>query len=87
MNEDSLEEINLTFNKSLEELGVKISGDYPIKEDSSDRNEENSTSQDYRIHRVENFDGVWGAFYLEKGEKLDLSKLCLLYTSPSPRDS
>ena len=74
-NEDTLEEIHLNSDKSLENLGVKFSGDYPIKEDSSDRNEENSTSQDYRIHRVENFDGVWGAFYLEKGEKLDLSKL------------
>ena len=74
-NEDTLEEIHLNSDKSLEELGVKISGDYPIKEDSLDRNEENSTTQDYRIHRVENFDGVWGAFYLEKGEILDLSKL------------
>ena len=77
MNEDSLEEINLTFNKSLEKLGVKISGDYPIKEDSSDRNEDSSTSKDYRIHRVERFGGVWGAFYIEKGEILDLSKLSI----------
>jgi len=76
-NEDSLEEIHLNSDKSLEELGVKISGNYPIKEDSSDRNEESSTSQDYRIHRVENFDGVWGAFYLEKGEIFDLSKLSI----------
>ncbi len=77
VNEDSLEEINLTFNKSLEELGVKISGDYPIKEDSSDRNEDSSTSKDYRIHRVERFGGVWGAFYIEKGEIFDLSKLSI----------
>ena len=75
VNEDTLEEINLTFNKSIEELGVKISGDYPIKEDSSDRNEDSSTSKDYRIHRVERFGGVWGAFYIEKGEIFDLSKI------------
>ncbi len=74
-NEDTGEEEWLNSDKSLEDLGVKINGDYPIKENNTNDNKEETKSKDYRIHKAEDYDGTWGKFDIEKGEIFDLSKL------------
>lgn len=60
---------------SLENLGVSIEGDYPVSANSSE--DENESSYDQMVTKVEKLKGIWGKFEFNKGEEFDIAKLLI----------
>tara|TARA_B100001989_G_C24509835_1_gene449756 strand:- start:96 stop:1352 length:1257 start_codon:yes stop_codon:yes gene_type:complete len=69
------EELCINDLNSLENLGVAIEGDYPISENSSE--DENESSYDQIVAKVEKLKGIWGKFEFNKGEEFDIAKLLI----------
>lgn len=58
---------------SLENLGVSITGDYPINTNFSEG--ESESNYDQMVSKVEKYKGIWGKFDFNEGEEFDISKL------------
>ncbi len=69
------EELCINDLNSFENLGLSIDGDYPISENSSE--DENESSYDQMVTKVEKLKGIWGKFEFNKGEDFDISKLLI----------
>ncbi len=74
-NNETGEEECINDSKSLENLGVSIEGDYPISNNSSE--DDNESSYDQMVTKVEKLKGIWGKFEFKEGEEFDIAKLLI----------
>ncbi len=78
-NNETGEEECLNGEKTLEELGVKIEGDYPIVNNKEVDSTGSNVDSDYNqfVTKIEKLKGIWGKFDIKEGEKFDLSKIII----------
>ena len=74
-NNATCEELCINDLESLENLGVSIEGDYPISNNSSE--DDNESSYDQMVTKVEKLKGIWGKFEFKEGEEFDIAKILI----------